>query len=402
MSINPQIIIIALIILASAAIIFFSYRWWLNNWINKNKLDKTLELVFLRVRVPKETQEDEGKEETREFQDILGTAEQMFSSFFSLYDGSWKAKKIGQTIISFEIVVLDGEIDFYIVCPQDLEDFISRQVTSFYADANIEILEDYQIFKKEYQSAIAYLKLKKDNFYPIKTFRHLDNDPLNNITNSLGKISADEGAAIQIILEPIDDEWTKEGKGKIREIIEQKKKKGILSKIWGVIAMIIRTIFFGHQEDGNSDDKKETLTPMQEEQIKTVDEKTTKVGYNVAIRIVTSAQTENKANLNLNNIVASFNQFNTIDMNGFKTVKITNTTFNKAKKQDVILSYLFRLIDKGAEKFILNAEELASLFHLPNSKYNKAPSIAWQKFKILPPPNDIAKEGIHIANTFYR
>jgi hypothetical protein len=41
---------------------------------------------------------------------------------------------------------------------------------------------------------------------------------------------------------------------------------------------------------------------------------------------------------------------------------------------------------------ILNTEEIASLFHLPHSKYNKTPEIKWHNFKIVKAPSNIPKE----------
>lgn len=37
-------------------------------------------------------------------------------------------------------------------------------------------------------------------------------------------------------------------------------------------------------------------------------------------------------------------------------------------------------------------EELASIFHFPDAKYNPIPIIKWLQYKVLPPPVDIPKE----------
>jgi len=41
---------------------------------------------------------------------------------------------------------------------------------------------------------------------------------------------------------------------------------------------------------------------------------------------------------------------------------------------------------------ILNTEELASIYHFPNSNYNKSEEIKWQRFKIVKAPTNIPKE----------
>jgi hypothetical protein len=53
-------------------------------------------------------------------------------------------------------------------------------------------------------------------------------------------------------------------------------------------------------------------------------------------------------------------------------------------------------------KMILCPEELASLYHLPNIRYNRAPTISWQNYKISPPPTNIPEEGILLGHNIYR
>ena len=51
---------------------------------------------------------------------------------------------------------------------------------------------------------------------------------------------------------------------------------------------------------------------------------------------------------------------------------------------------------------ILSSEELASLFHLPDTRFNKTPGIHWQNFKIAPAPKNIPEEGLFIGHNHFR
>lgn len=51
---------------------------------------------------------------------------------------------------------------------------------------------------------------------------------------------------------------------------------------------------------------------------------------------------------------------------------------------------------------IFSSEELASLFHLPNVRYNRGPTIAWQNFKIAPAPANLPADGILLGHNHYR
>ncbi|HOR52633.1 MAG TPA: hypothetical protein PLE51_03140, partial [Candidatus Pacearchaeota archaeon] len=51
------------------------------------------------------------------------------------------------------------------------------------------------------------LKLTKNFCYPIKTYRNLESDPLNALTNIMGKIDRGDRAGIQILIRPNSGQW---------------------------------------------------------------------------------------------------------------------------------------------------------------------------------------------------
>ncbi|HEU4715572.1 MAG TPA: type IV secretion system DNA-binding domain-containing protein, partial [Candidatus Saccharimonadales bacterium] len=82
------------------------------------------------------------------------------------------------------------------------------------------------------------------------------------------------------------------------------------------------------------------------------------------------------AKLRMQAIVGTFKQFNSTNLNGFR---MTGGSF---KKED-LAKYKARLfIDRG---FILNIEELASVFHLPHTNV-ETPNIVWASSKTAEPP----------------
>jgi hypothetical protein len=45
---------------------------------------------------------------------------------------------------------------------------------------------------------------------------------------------------------------------------------------------------------------------------------------------------------------------------------------------------------------ILNIKELSSIVHFPHARFNLNPRIAWQKAKIMPAPEDMPSDGMHL------
>lgn len=370
-------------------------------------------MVFLKISIPKkESKEDkevdsEAFSGAKDFKEVLGVMTHLFETFHGIYSKEFKYLFTGQDFFSCEYVVVDNLIDFYIVAPRDLANLIEKQVTAFYPDTYLECVPDYNIFKPGSKIAGCYLKLTKNPVYPIRTYTRLGSDPFNNITNALSKLDKDEGAAIQVMVRPKKDGWQKKGR-KIAENIFTTQKKHWLSYLspltW--IGTLFDLFTRGPTKENmpeNWDQTKQTTrtTPLTDEQVKAIEEKNTKVGFETIIRIITSSPTTNEAKTNLINICNSFAQFTTTDNNS-----LTYTKWHSRSR--FLVNFIFRRFRRNwiqrlfHRKMILCSEELASLFHLPNIKYNKTPTINWLKYKIANAPPNLPAEGIMLGHNVYR
>ncbi len=115
----------------------------------------------------------------------------------------WK----GSPFISVEYAALAGEILTYVVAPRSVASLVEKQITSFYPDAIIDEVEDYNVFTKTSTSASTYLVPRRSFVYPFKTYSQLKSDPLNAVTNAFSKLHKDEGAAVQFVLRPSRSGW---------------------------------------------------------------------------------------------------------------------------------------------------------------------------------------------------
>jgi hypothetical protein len=128
---------------------------------------------------------------------------------------------------------------------------------------------------------------------------------------------------------------------------------------------------------------KPELSTGQQAILKAVEEKSAKLGYEVKIRIAYLGPDQASAKQRMQAIVGGFKQFNTTNLNGFTNTKMYNS-------QDFLEDYQARLFfDQG---YILNIEELASLYHLPH-KSVETPNMVWTTAKTSEPPSNIPIEG---------
>lgn len=137
------------------------------------------------------------------------------------------------------------------------------------------------------------------------------------------------------------------------------------------------------------------MTHMEEEMLKGIEEKNSKAGLDVNLRVIVSTEDKGRANLYLSNLANAFGQYNYYEYgNGF------NSTISVSRNKKLIEDFIYRKFDTGLS-FLLNTEELASLYHLP-LKNAETPNILWLTAKHGSAPAEIPQEGIILGQNIYR
>jgi len=384
-------IIIGVLILSG----YFIYQM-----INDRRFVHAQDWVMFKVSNPKEVlkQDETIQNREQEWKEKLSVAEQFIGSFSGLYvSGLFKYKLehikkmiLGQDWVSCEIIAKDGEIFFYIGCHEHNKRYVLKQIYSFYPYALIEETRDYKVFMENGSYTFESLKLTKNFCYPIKTYRSLESDPLNALTNIMGKIDRDDRAGIQILIRPNSGQWHESCSQVISQIREG--ETGVTGA--NIVNKGLQAVTSSLQ--GNKDDKlsrmDRPINTIQEELMKSVREKGSKIGFDCQIRIIGVSKTEQESQMIVKNIVQAFSQYTSPEGNKFTSMTIMD------KKR---LSIRFILREFSRAYSILNTEELASIFHFPN-KFTDTPNIHWQMAKVLAPPSNLPQEGVIIGKSLYR
>lgn len=385
---------------------------WLALFLMRYAADKRRErsLVFLQILMPKkESKEDKETDSEqfstgKDFKEVVGVMDHLFQNLSSLRIGGIKRLWMGSHSFSLEFAALAGEILTFVVAPRRIVPIIEKQITSFYPDAVIDEVEDYNIFTKDSVTASASLIPTRPFIYPFKTYTHLKSDPYNAITNAFSKLKKDEGAVVQIVVKPVQSGWQKKLQKEAQKVINP-KKGGSSFRWWNPLTWVVALIdMFTSTDDQLGKElagSNERVSQMVEELSKAIDEKANSPGFDAVIRLVSSAATMERAKLNLEGIISSFTQFSDIRGNGLKKSKYHSPT-------QLVHSFIRRTPRRSLmqlllwKRMLLSTGELASLFHFPNIKYNKIQSIKWQNFKISPAPKGIPEEGLLLGHNTYR
>ena len=348
-------------------VLVLAYLTW-RNYHKVDSIQKNVESDLLILEIPKANDKSEL------------AAEQLFASLHGILRDKNELKINGgvQEHLSFEIASVNGQIRFYTWVPRTLRSFVEGQIYSQYPSVQITKADDDYV-SHESEHTVVYsseITLTDSEMLPIKTFQNFEVDPLAGITGALAKLEATgEEVWIQILARPIADNWHKASETWAQGI--KKGKTSLFSGDFSWVGNIITALWQPPEMSKTASSAPKELSDRNKTRIAEAEKKATKLGYKVKIRLVYLGDSTINAKLRMQAIVGTFKQFNSTNLNGFK---MSNTSF---KKEDLI-EYHNRSFKNGGG-YILNIEELASVFHLPHTNV-ETPNVVWASTKNAEPP----------------
>lgn len=412
-SFGPSGLIINLLLVgiglsAFVAVAIRVYRYFI---YRTTKVDKWRDKIVLEIQVPRETseqvQKSHGNTATKDSKESLAICEQIFLVMAEYAKNDWKSWLFGSETFSLEIVNVKQEIRFWVVCSKKTVDVLERQIVAIYSSAHITRLDKTSLFAPNSHVYAEELTLSTRFELPFRTYKNLDVEPLNVLTNALSGLTLEETGAIQMVLTPVKGgSWQKKAQLLALKIQQGQNPKEILFpefNFWKEFFKFFGSVISALKGPDKEDEKKPkkerdidlsgkksqiSLTPQQQEMIKKLEEKASKPGYYFTLRIAGSAPTQEQAKKIVNNIIPSFQIFDFRPFNSFKKTK-TNT-------KQLIYNFITRSQNFDPTK-IINTEEINSIWHLPSWQVETA-SIKWLAGRRPPIPLNVPLKS---DNTLY-
>lgn len=325
---------------------------------------------------------------------------------------------------SLEIVSIEGSVRFFIRTPEKFKKILETQIYSQYPQVEVFEAEDYTKdipdFEKNGEINLwsSNLVLTKEDPYPIKTYIDygLDKpvkqedqqqtiDPITPMIEFFGSIGIGEQMWMQIIIRPDTKRFkvkNKEGKEENKAWVDRAKElsKELKEKL--------------KEKDAEGRAIQSITTKSQLNVIEAVEKSINKIGFDTGIRIMYLAKKDNFNSGNIGGLTGSFRQYNSPELNGFKPDSATSiknawddlfgskiinkkkSALSSYKKRKMfygstsfdfssIKSYFTHPSKEGKKPFILNTEELATIFHLPG-RVSETPTFARIESKKSEPP----------------
>ncbi len=359
--------------------------------------ERGLKMVPLLIHLPPSSEDKEvGNRDEREINDEnISKAQILYTIIASTLQKGFKSRFYGQRHFAFEIVATYGFVRFYAAVPINMVDVVTQAVISAYPSARLEEVPEHNIFSpvgRMNGTIGGELTLKEPFAYPIATYQDLKRDPVQSLLNSLSSLEKEDGVGIQIMLRPADPSWRKKASA-----IASKKRKGKDSKKGSQQAFELLQAFWKPPDSKDKDkpsDKPE-LSNLEQSVLDAIDDKTRHAGYETMIRVVASSNVSQRAQAVLNNVVAAFALFNAEGKNGFK--------YTPAKDMEqFVTAFILRFFPQESNQNVLNAVELASIFHFPDQKNIPTSQLERQASKQVDAPRNIPNEGFFMGYNVFR
>ncbi|MDI6602745.1 MAG: hypothetical protein QME57_01315 [Patescibacteria group bacterium] len=409
------------------------YLWWIRweVWYPKFKW------ILLEIKPPKEILTP------------FRAMEDVFSMLWPIYDGpNWRERWCegelplgGGLWFSFEIVGLGGEIHFYMRIPESFRNTAESIIYSHYPEVEISVVEDYtknvpqDIPNEKWDLYGENITLFKPDFYPIKTYPQFFEerpevvkeekriDPINSLLEALSKLNPAEQLWLQIVCNPVTNNefpWQSRGRDEVKKIGKEASKRWFgeekTPSLW-------ETLIPGKTPSPPSVPTTKTwppgvLMPKEKELIEGIENKIKKWGYQVWIRVI-HLYKKDEPYFSGNSRIGRgyFSHFATEHLNGFVFWGPTRTRVHYwlknrrlyLRKRIQFRRYIDRLPPlwprtmlgepfcsfghiQGRRPgirgtFILNIEELATIFHFPSKVI--VPTLPYVEAKKAGPPPEL-------------
>ena len=405
----------------------YLWRWWrFERWLRVK-----FKPILFEIKIPKEVLKP-----IRAMEDVMTSLHTVV-----YHPPDWWERWIegqAQTSLGFEIVSIEGKIRFFIRVHEGYVDGVQAAIYSQYPEVEITPVDDYtkavpqDVPNKDWDLwASDYILLRPEDAYPISTYKKFETgqerkeekrvDPMASLLEALARIGPGEQFWVQISASPVTEEkgtphsdWIEKGKF-LRDKLakrEPEKKAGQRPIILDAIDFLIT----GQPPAEPEKPEREVflppemkLTPGEREIVAAVEEKISKPGFDTGIRFIYLAKRENfvKAKLrlaftffgsykteNLNNLVPYGKTLTKIHKSWFLPINLLRPRRMYLRQRKIFRNYVSRVgpfFPRAGGSFILNTEELASLFHFPSWIVAPVPGVARVESKKKAPP-ELPKE----------
>ena len=289
------------------------------------------------------------------------------------------------------------ELSFIIWTYPEYLNTIQANISAQYADSIIESIEYFNPFPKKLKNDIITLKTKKSAIFPIRTFKQLEDDPMNNILDTISKVSPEDDVTILMTLRPYKDKFNKQAKIMADKLFKREitydQKFNPLSIILKPLNFIINgaddKMIKKMKPGASSWDSYTRMTKAEEEAINLMAEEAGKPAFSGSIFLIANSKHQDRNEQTLQWLISAYTIYKDEYNNELDQPEWQADLFWFFFKPMWRFSTLFSLVWFFTKTNIFTINELASLYHFPDGIFNRSQAIVRAEYKMAEPPKSL-------------
>ncbi|MDP3980750.1 MAG: type IV secretion system DNA-binding domain-containing protein [Chlamydiota bacterium] len=299
----------------------------------------------------------------------IAAASQIFSSLLPYpYISLFKRLYIHPKSHAFEIYLLGQTVYMYATTKEENETLITSLISSSFPTSNILRTDDpMEKVLASPHVAVGEMVLNSYSYLPIKTYADLEDiDPLSSLLGYLAKQDASVRMAVQIIIKPASFAWQDKAVEMAGHMIEDPHQQTV-------------------KDEAGQSTTASTVRYAQNPQKMRMMQKAGFQGGKAVIRLVVGSDSPNTASY-MSNLAGTFGSFSLGEGNQF----VFRKPLLEVNKKKLIKRIRERTVNFMERKNqILNAQELATIWHPPGFLLAGLKNIAWGKTLSGEPPENL-------------
>ncbi len=372
---------------------FALFKLW--RWLKEAEFIKAMEWVLLEIKLP------------RQIDKSPQAMEVVLNAMHQTNEGNWYTKFTKGELrpwFSLELISDGGKVRFFIRTTKGFKNLIESQIYSQYPNVEITEVEDYTnnipyaLKGSDWDLAGFNFTLTKEDPYPIKTYVDygLDKDPKEEykvdpftpLVELLGSMRPGEQMWFQFLIMATKERFSQKGswfkktdwKGKAEEEVEK----------------IIAKTATEENKKGNP----ANLSPGDKVKVEAIQRSVAKPGFDTGFRTIYLAKKDIFDKVNFGAMASVTKQFSSMELNGFKPLNSTSIKYPWndlfGRKEPRLKWYMFDSYRRRSyfyppykyPAFVLNTEELATLYHLPG-QVAETPTFPRIESRTSEPPSNL-------------
>lgn len=306
------------------------------------------------------------------------------------------------TSFSLELASIEGQVHMYVRTQVGFRNLVEAHFYAQYPNVEIIEVEDYTnlvpktVPNKDWDLWGVDFNLFKPDLYPIKSYKNFEEtitgkmiDPLAGLIETMGKLGPGQHLWLQYIITPIHERWHSTGQETVDEFLGrvEESKQGILGRLFTDIGDILSNLGRGllggevtFSATATAEKKEEQplefrLSPGEKDVLKALQANLGKQMYKTRMRHLYIGRREVfSKQTGVSSFIGGIKQFNDQNLNSIVPDDLSKTYAlyflieerTRFRQRRLLRRYINRDSDPQSTRFLFSAEELATVFHIPD------------------------------------